>query len=246
MQSPPRQRLEGVVAALQRQWGAAALRPLRELRLVEGLPTGLAALDQALSQGGLPCGGITQIAGQPTAGRVTLALQVVAHAQAAGYAALILDPARTLDLDHARRCGVDLDRLALVWPQPAVRGLEIVQDIAAGRIAAVCLFDATALAASRADAERFARALCRARAALAGSPGLLLCLTAASHTPCAAAVAALAALRLRVERVSWLRQGRDVTGWQARISVLRDPHGRPGRVATVALHLGDVAQGAAP
>jgi hypothetical protein len=229
--------LQHVVAALQRRWGPNALQRLSQLRERGFLPTGWDALDQVLSGGGVPCGGITHLSGQPTSGMVTLAFQITARALAEGYGAVAIDLTRSLDLDYARRCGVVLDQLALVWPPSPRIGIEIARDIVAQDIAAVIVFDATAVDAAWDDPEMLVRSLRRLKAALVDTPCIVLCLTGTSNHPCATAINSVAALGLAVEHVTWLHETQDVVGYRAQITVRKDQRGSPGRSAAISVRL---------
>lgn len=238
--------LQQVLDALRQRWGADVLRPLSHLAADASLPSGFPALDAVLSRGGVPCGGITQLLGQPTSGMVTLALHILARAQAAGYAAIAIDLTRTLDLDYARRCGVILDRLVLVWPHPATAGLEIARDVVAHDIPAVFLFDATSLDASPEAVARIARSLRRLKAALVTSPCIFLCLTPAADHACSAVISPVAAVQLHIRRGHWLHRTRDVTGYETSVTVLKDQHGRPGQSATITIRLDSDAEDVCP
>jgi hypothetical protein len=226
-----------VMAALRQRWGADVLQSLSQLSPSAHLPTGFAALDQVLSGAGLPGGAITHLCGKPTSGMVTLALKTTAQAQTSGYAAVAIDLTRTLDLDYARRCGVNLDRLALAWPQPSLIGLDIVRDIVIQGLAVMFLFDATAAEVSLDDLDQLYCSLRRVKAALIGTPAVLLCLTQAADHPCAVAVSSVAALQLDVTRVRWLHHTRDVAGYDMHITVRKDRHNPPGRSVTVSVLL---------
>jgi hypothetical protein len=234
---PSQPNLQQVITALRQRWGADVLQSLSQLSPSAHLPTGFPALDQALSGGGLPGGAITHLCGQPTSGMVTLALKAMAQAQTAGYAAVAIDLTRTLDLDYARRCGVHLDRLALVWPRPPLIGLDMVRDITLQGLAVLFLFDATPAEVSPDDLDRLYRSLRRVKAALVDTPAVLLCLTQAADHPCAVAVSSVAALQLDVVRVRWLHHTRDVVGYDIQITVRKDRHHPPGRSVTVTVHL---------
>jgi hypothetical protein len=60
------------------------------------ISTGIAALDRALSDGGVPCGRLTEVAGAPGSGKTTLVRQLVAAALAAQRRVAYVDGARTL------------------------------------------------------------------------------------------------------------------------------------------------------
>jgi hypothetical protein len=235
--APSHPNLQQVIALLRQRWGADVLQSLSELRPAAHLPTGFAALDEVLSGAGLPCGAITHLSGKPTSGMVTLALKTMAQAQSLGYAAVAIDLTRTLDLDYASRCGVNLDRLALVWPRPPLIGLDIVHDIAMQNIAAVFLFDATTAEVSLSDLDQLNRSLRRVKAVLADTPAVLLCLTKDEDHPCTLVISSVAALQLGVMRIRWLHHPRDVAGYEMQIAVRKDQHGQPGRSVTVTVKL---------
>ncbi len=97
--------LQQALAAIQRRWGSDAVRPLSALR--DGLvciPTGYPALDEPL-RGGVPCGQVAELSGAPTSGATTLALRIVAEAQAQHRLAVLVDLSQTFDARYAAACG---------------------------------------------------------------------------------------------------------------------------------------------
>ena len=72
---------------IERKFGKGSLMRLGEasaLQQIESIPTGALALDAALGIGGVPRGRIIEIYGPESSGKTTLALQIIAEAQAAG------------------------------------------------------------------------------------------------------------------------------------------------------------------
>lgn len=76
----------------------------------ELFPTGIAELD-ALLEGGIPRGGITEITGSPTTGRTALALSLLALVTCKGGACAWVDAQDALDPESALAHGVNLERL---------------------------------------------------------------------------------------------------------------------------------------
>src|SRR5690606_13921275 len=101
-----------------------------------------------------------------TVGLATLALQIVAQAQAEGEIAVWLDLQQTFDPDYAARCGVILDQLILVRPPDfgQAAGL-LVEFIAANVTILIC--DLYPLDFAAAAAGALSRALERLLAPLA-------------------------------------------------------------------------------
>ena len=79
-------------------------RTVRELS-----PTGISEID-ALLEGGLPLGAITELVGPPCSGRTTLAQAALAAMTAAGKAVAWVDASDTLDPVSAAAAGIDLSR----------------------------------------------------------------------------------------------------------------------------------------
>lgn len=90
----------------QRIPGALTSRPRIPRDLTS---TGIQELD-ALLQGGVPIGAITELVGPPCSGRTTLALTILAGQTAVGKAVAWVDVSDTLDPESAAAAGVDLSR----------------------------------------------------------------------------------------------------------------------------------------
>ena len=81
----PSSDLDAVLADVDRHLGPGVATTLHDgPPPVAAIPTGSLALDLALGVGGLPRGRITEVYGPEGAGKTTLALSVLAQAQAAG------------------------------------------------------------------------------------------------------------------------------------------------------------------
>ncbi len=240
-----KKRLEAAVQAIQGKWGAQALqrgaRPSPGSAPVPSLSTGLAALDHILAIGGLPLGHITELIGQPTSGKRTLALHILAHAQQR-HPCLYIDLSQTFDPGYAAACRVNLARLAIAAPANASQALDLAQDLAAGGRFGLLVFDSTDdLLAAALPASAAAAALRRLRQALLDKPTALLFLTALragavdspDNYPAGFALPQAAAVRLTVQRSRWQRDGARIAGYSARIAVLRHRWAAPGQETTV-------------
>jgi len=74
------------------------------------IATDVAVLDACL-RGGLPRGQLSEIAGPPSSGRTTLALQTIAASARRGEIAAFVDTFDRFDVASAAAAGIDLDRL---------------------------------------------------------------------------------------------------------------------------------------
>ena len=85
------------------------------------LPTGLPEIDRLLG-GGLPRGGLCEIAGPASSGRTSLGLALVAQATAAEEVCAWVDAADGFDPPSAEAAGAVLERVLWARPAPGPRG----------------------------------------------------------------------------------------------------------------------------
>jgi recombination protein RecA len=100
-----------VEAALARKIPSALTPVQKVIRPVA--PTGIAEVD-ALLEGGLPVGAITEMVGAESSGRTSLALSFLAGTTRAGSVGAWIDVLDTLDPESAAAAGVDLSRVLWV------------------------------------------------------------------------------------------------------------------------------------
>ena len=89
------------------------------------IPTGALPLDAALGIGGVPRGRIVEVYGPESSGKTTLALQIIAEAQAMGGIVAFIDAEHALDPVYAARLGVDIDEVLISQPDTGEQALEI-------------------------------------------------------------------------------------------------------------------------
>src|SRR5271154_129243 len=113
---------------MDKQFGKGTVLRLgsRNVLPVSVISSGSISIDSALGVGGFPRGRVIEIFGPESSGKTTLALQVIAQAQAAGGAAAFIDAEHALDAGYARKLGVDVDNLVVSQPDYGEQALEIV------------------------------------------------------------------------------------------------------------------------
>lgn len=92
---------------------------------IEAIPTGALPLDIALGIGGVPRGRIVEIYGPESSGKTTIALHIIAEAQAMGGVVAFIDAEHALDPVYAAKLGVDVDELLIAQPDTGEQALEI-------------------------------------------------------------------------------------------------------------------------
>ncbi|PYP69641.1 MAG: recombinase RecA [Gemmatimonadetes bacterium] len=95
---------------------------------VDAIGTGAINLDAAIGVGGIPRGRVTEIFGPESSGKTTLALHVVANAQRLGGAAAYIDAEHALDVEYAKKLGVDIDNLLVSQPDTGEQALILVRS----------------------------------------------------------------------------------------------------------------------
>ena len=121
--------------------------------IIDAIPTGALALDYALGVGGVPRGRIIEVYGPESSGKTTLALQILAEAQALGGIVAFIDAEHALDPVYAARLGVDIDELLISQPDTGEQALEICDMLVrSGAIDAVVI-DSVAALVPRAEIE---------------------------------------------------------------------------------------------
>jgi recombination protein RecA len=120
---------------------------------VEAIPTGAINLDAAIGVGGIPRGRITEIYGPESSGKTTLTLHVVANAQRQGGVAAFIDAEHALDVDYARKLGVDVDALLISQPDTGEQALEICEILVRSGAVDVVVVDSVAALVPKAEIE---------------------------------------------------------------------------------------------
>jgi len=91
--------------------------------------------------------------GPESSGKTTLALQVIAQAQAAGGAAAFVDAEHALDPTYARKLGVDTDNLIVSQPDYGEQALEITSALISSGVIDVVVVDSVAALVPKAELE---------------------------------------------------------------------------------------------
>ena len=154
-----RERTRAVDIALtqiEKQFGKGSIMRLGQKGAIAPVPsisTGSISIDYALGIGGLPRGRVSEIYGPEASGKTTLALQVIAQAQALGGNAAFVDAEHALDASYARRLGVDLDNLLVSQPDHGEQALEIVEVLVRSGGVDVVVVDSVAALVPRTEIE---------------------------------------------------------------------------------------------
>src|SRR6204780_2738677 len=140
---------------MEKQFGKGSVLQLgsRNALPVRVISSGSISVDAALGVGGFPRGRIAEVFGPESSGKTTLALQVIAEAQAAGGSAAFIDAEHALDPAYARNLGVNVDDLLISQPDCGEQALEITNALVSSAAIDVLVVDSVAALVPRAELE---------------------------------------------------------------------------------------------
>src|SRR5437868_9659457 len=144
------------IAQIEKNHGKGAIMKMgsADARVrVDAIGTGAINLDAAIGVGGIPRGRVTEIFGPESSGKTTLALHVVANAQRLGGAAAYIDAEHALDVEYAKKLGVDIDNLLVSQPDTGEQGLEITEILVRSGGVDVVVVDSVAALVPKAEIE---------------------------------------------------------------------------------------------
>ena len=148
--------LELTTEQIEKKFGKGAIMKLgnnAEHLEVAAIPTGALPLDAALGSGGVPRGRIVEIYGPESSGKTTLALQILAEAQALGSVVAFIDAEHALDPTYAARLGVDIDEVLISQPDTGEQGLEICDMLVRSNAIDCIVIDSVAALVPKAEIE---------------------------------------------------------------------------------------------
>ncbi|RZV37552.1 MAG: recombinase RecA [Candidatus Acidulodesulfobacterium acidiphilum] len=148
--------LDLAMAQIEKQFGAGAVMVLGgkpPAENIQSIPTGSLSLDIALGIGGIPKGRVIEIFGPESSGKTTLTLQIVAQAQKRGGIAAFIDAEHALDLQYAKKIGVNVDELVVSQPGTGEEALEIADSLVRSGSIDVLVIDSVAALVPKAEIE---------------------------------------------------------------------------------------------
>lgn len=115
------------------------------------IATGIPELNRAIGLEGLPRGHIVELFGPEQSGKSTLALRLIAGAQASRATAAFIDAAHQLDSVGALAMGVDGEDLLLSHPTDAEQALGITEALVCSNVVDLVVVDAVSALIPRAE-----------------------------------------------------------------------------------------------
>jgi len=222
---------------------------------IEAIPTGAINLDAAIGIGGIPRGRISEIYGPESSGKTTLCLHVIANAQRKGGIAAFIDAEHALDIQYARKLGVDVDNLLVSQPDTGEQALEIAEVLIRSNAVDVVVVDSVAALVPRAEIEGEmgdthvalqARLMSQALRKLTGAVSrsntsviftnqirekVGVMFGSPETTSGGRALKFYASLRLDIRRIGAIKDGQEIVGNRTRVKVVKNKCASPFKQA---------------
>ena len=250
--------LAAALSQIEKQFGKGSIMRMGDGNVekdIQTVSTGSLGLDIALGLGGLPRGRVVEIYGPESSGKTTLCLHVIANAQKAGGVAAFIDAEHALDIEYARKLGVDIENLLVSQPDTGEQALEIAELLIRSNAVDVVVVDSVAALVPRAEIEGDmgdshvglqARLMSQALRKLTGAVNR-------SHTSViftnqirekigvmfgnpetttgGRALKFYASLRLDIRRIGAIKEGQELTGNRTRVKIVKNKVAPPFKQA---------------
>ncbi len=250
--------LATALTQIERSHGKGAIMRMgadRAALQIESISTGAINLDAAIGIGGVPRGRITEVYGPESSGKTTLCLHVIANAQVGGGIAAFIDAEHALDVQYARKLGVDVDDLLVSQPDTGEQALEIAEVLIRSNAVEVIVIDSVAALVPKAEIEGEmgdshvglqARLMSQALRKLTGAVNrsnavviftnqirekIGVMFGSPETTSGGRALKFYASLRMDIRRIGALKNGQDIIGNRTRVKVVKNKCAPPFKKA---------------
>src|SRR5437763_14025351 len=245
-------------AQIEKQFGKGSIMRLGSKEAIvpiSVIPTGAISFDAALGVGGLPRGRVVEIFGPESSGKTTIALQVIAQAQATGGMAAFVDAEHALDPGYAKKLGVDVDNLLVSQPDYGEQALEIAEALVRSGAIDVLVVDSVAALVPKAEldgemgdshmglqARLMSQALCKLTGIVSNSRTCLIFINQIREkigvmfgnpetTTGGRALKFYSSVRLDIRRTTQIKEGEEVIGSRVKVKVVKNKCAAPFRQA---------------
>ncbi len=241
--------IDMAVSQIERLCGKGSIMRLGEGAQNVEIPvisTGCLSLDLALGIGGVARGRIVEIFGPESSGKTTLALHILSEAQKLGGLAAFIDAEHALDVNYARKLGVNTEDLLISQPDYGEQALEIAEILVRSNAIDVIVIDSVAALVPKAEIEGemgdphvglqarlMSQALRKLVSTISKSKTCVIFINqirmkigvlygSPETTTGGNALKFYATMRMEIRRVGPIKEGQDIVGNRTRVKVVKN------------------------
>jgi len=150
--NPKDDAIKDALAQIEKQYGEGAIMKMNDEhgKNIKRFSSGSLSLDIALG-GGIPEGRVIEIFGPESSGKTTLALHAIAEVQKTGGRAAFIDAEHALDVQYAKKIGVNIDSLLVSQPDCGEQALEITETLVRSNAVDIIVIDSVAALTPQAE-----------------------------------------------------------------------------------------------
>ncbi len=253
-----RKALDTALTQIERSYGKGAIMRMgsdQPSLKIKSISTGAINLDGVIGIGGVPRGRISEVYGPESSGKTTLCLHVIANAQRDGGVAAFIDAEHALDIQYARKLGINVDDLLVSQPDTGEQALEIAEVLIRSNAVDVIVVDSVAALVPRAEIEGemgdshvglqarlMSQALRKLTGAVSRSNAAVIFTNqirekigvmfgSPETTSGGRALKFYASLRLDIRRIGALKDGPEIIGNRTRVKVVKNKCAPPFKQA---------------
>jgi recombination protein RecA len=253
-----RKAIEMAVSTIEKQFGKGSILTMSGDGInhdIQSFSSGGPSLDIALGIGGYPRGRVVEIYGPESSGKTTLTLHAIAEVQKTGGVAAFIDAEHALDVNYARRLGVDVASLLVSQPDTGEQALEIADVLLRSGAVDLVVVDSVAALVPRAEIEGemgdshvglqarlMSQALRKLTGTVSKSGATIMFINqirmkigvmfgSPETTSGGNALKFYSSVRLDVRRIAALKEGDEVKGNRTRVKVVKNKVAPPFRQA---------------
>jgi len=250
--------IELAISTIEKQFGKGAITKMTDDAAnheIDFFSSGSPSIDIALGIGGLARGRIVEIYGPESSGKTTLALHAIAEMQKIGGVAAFIDAEHALDVNYARRLGVNIEELLVSQPDTGEEALEIADVLLRSGAIDLVVIDSVAALVPRAELEGemgdthvglqarlMSQALRKLTGTVSKSGATIIFINqirmkigvmfgSPETTSGGNALKFYASIRIDVRRIGAIKEGDVVTGNRTRVKIVKNKVAPPFRQA---------------